>query len=257
MVAINFSRCVDLILANEGGYVDDPQDLGGATNLGITRATLSAYRGRAVTKDEVRALRIGEAKTIYRRNYWNAVSADDLPAGLDLAVFDCAVNSGAKRAALLLQQALGVKQDGIIGPITLEAAAAARRVVETIARYDELRLAFLARLPTFPRFGKGWRKRVETVEREALTLAASGPASAGSPSPMPQRSGTFMIDLKKILLNRPIWANLVGLASIGLSLFGIDTSGLDTAGLSDSILQVVAGASFIVSSVLHLRQRTS
>jgi lysozyme family protein len=256
MVAINFSHCIDLILSNEGGYVDDPQDPGGATNYGITRATLSAFRGRVVTKDEVRSLRVDEATTIYRQNYWNTVRADELPAGLDLAVFDCAVNSGPKRAALLLQQALGLKQDGIIGPVTLEAAAICR-VAETIARYDGLRLAFLARLTTFPTFGKGWRKRVETVERQALTLAASSPASAGSPSPMPQRSGTFMIAFKNILLNRPIWANLVGLASIALSLFGIDTSGLDTAGLSDSILQVVAGASFIVSSVLHLRQRAS
>jgi lysozyme family protein len=256
MVATNFSHCVNVVLAIEGGYVDDPQDPGGATNHGITLATLSAFRGGAVTKDEVRALGAGEAKTIYRQKYWNAVRAGDLPAGLDLAVFDCAVNSGPKRAGLLLQQALGVTQDGIIGPITLQAASACP-VPETIARYDGLRLAFLTRLSTFPTFGKGWRKRVETVEREALTLAASRPASAGPTSPIPQRSGTFMIDLKNILLSRAIWANLVGLASIALSLFGIDTSGLDTAGLSDSVLQVVAGASFIVSSVLHLRQRTS
>jgi lysozyme family protein len=256
MVATNFGRAIDLILTNEGGYVDDPRDPGGATNHGITLATLAAFRGQAVTKADVRALGLDEARAIYRRNYWSAIRAGDLPAGLDLAVFDCAVNSGPKRAVLLLQKALGVTEDGIIGAKTLQAAAACE-LAQTIERYDSLRLAFLAGLPTFPTFGKGWRTRVETIEREALLLAASQPASAGAPSQTPQRSGSIMINLKSILLNRSIWANLVGLASIALSLFGIDTSGLDAAGLSDSVLQVVAGASFIVSSILHLRQQNA
>ncbi|MBX3537397.1 MAG: glycoside hydrolase family 108 protein [Chelatococcus sp.] len=253
MVATNFQKAVDHVLASEGGYVDHPQDPGGATNLGITRATLGRFRGREVSKAEVRALGLTEATAIYRQDYWRAVQADALPSGVDFVVFDCAVNSGPRRAILILQEALGVSRDGLIGPVTLRAAGTTEPTA-LIERYSALRLAFLGRLPTASVFGNGWRKRIAAVQRNALAMASSA-----APDPLSSKNEEYgqMGNLRTILLSRPIWANLVGLASIMLSLAGLDTTGLDTAGFSDALLQVIAGGSFIASSVLQLRRRNT
>ncbi|CAH1656838.1 Lysozyme family protein [Hyphomicrobiales bacterium] len=253
MVATNFQKAVDHILASEGGYVDHPRDPGGATNLGITLATLARFRGREVSKAEVQALARSEATAIYRQDYWKAVQADALPGGVDFAVFDCAVNSGPRRAILILQEAVGVVRDGIIGPATLRAAGAAEPVA-LINRYCALRLAFLGRLPTASVFGNGWRKRVAAMQGTAVAMA-----SAGARHPLSSKNEEHepMVNMRMILLSRPIWANLVGLASIMLSLAGLDTSGLDSAGFSDALLQVIAGGSFIASSVFQLRRRNT
>ena len=99
MTAANFDRALTAVLRHEGGYVDHPSDPGGATNLGVTRATLAQWRGRAVSKAEVKALTRAEAAKIYRALYWDEIAGDALPAGLDFAVFDYCVNSGPGRAA--------------------------------------------------------------------------------------------------------------------------------------------------------------
>ena len=108
MASTSFPGAVALVLAHEGGFVDHAHDPGGATNLGITRATLEQARGGPASRAEVRRLSVGEAKTIYRRFYWDPIRADDLPAGLDLAVFDFAVHSGPGRSVKSLQAVLGV-----------------------------------------------------------------------------------------------------------------------------------------------------
>jgi lysozyme family protein len=97
-----------LVLNHEGGYVDHPKDPVGATNLGVTIGTLSGWLGRKATKAEVKALTVKDVAPIYRHNYWDKVRGKDLPAGLDYAVFDFAVNSGPFKAASSLQTILGV-----------------------------------------------------------------------------------------------------------------------------------------------------
>jgi len=124
----------------------------------------------------VRRLTRTEALPIYRRLYWDAVRADDLPPGLDLATFDLAVNSGPSRAVRMLQTALGVEADGIVGPVTSKAAREADPA-ETIRRLTRSRLGFLSRLAAWPVFGRGWRRRVLSIEREALRLASLSPSS--------------------------------------------------------------------------------
>ena len=142
-----------------------------------------AARGRPVSVAEVRALTRVEAGAIYRRLYWATVKAEGLPAGLDLAVFDLAVNSGPGRAARLLQRALGLLEDGVIGPKTLDAVAS-RDPAATVRALTRERLGFLGRLPTWKTFGRGWRRRVEDVEAEALRLAAAArPADPAKPMP--------------------------------------------------------------------------
>jgi len=170
--SLSFQSAVALVLRHEGGFVHHPSDPGGATNFGITRETLSRSRGRQASVEDIRRLDREEAASIYRGLYWKAVRADELPLGLDLAVFDLAVNSGPKRAVTMLQNALAIEADGLIGPLTIKAANRAD-AAETIRRLTKARLGFLFRLATWPVFGRGWRRRVLAVEQEALRLAAS------------------------------------------------------------------------------------
>lgn len=200
MASSSYDRAVAHVLASEGGYVDHPSDPGGATNRGITLATLSRWRGRHVTRDEVKGLSEAEARQIYRRFYWDRVRGDELPAGLDLAVFDFAVNSGDARAARMLQGLLGLPEDGLIGPKTVAAALAADSAA-TIRNLTRARLDFLSRLDTWPVFGKGWRKRVLSVEAEALAMVGTGapPPPDVEPVPSSPASGGFFVALKALL----------------------------------------------------------
>lgn len=166
----NFKPCLDHVLKHEGGWADHPKDPGGATMKGVTIGTFAQYKGRNVTKAELRAISDYDLLAIYRRNYWDKVRGDDLPAGLDLVAFDAAVNSGPARGARWLQEALGVKADGKIGPETLAFARAAN-VTVTIDRACDIRLGFLQRLKTWPTFGKGWGRRVAEVRAEAKRMA--------------------------------------------------------------------------------------
>jgi lysozyme family protein len=110
-------------------------------------------------------------KSLYRRKYWDKIQGDLLPTGLDHAVFDFAVNSGPGRAAKYLQELIGTKADGFIGPQTLTLLAQ-KDPKQVVADYNAKRQAFLEGLPTFSTFGKGWTRRVSEVTQEALALTA-------------------------------------------------------------------------------------
>lgn len=248
MARASFAAALKLILRHEGGYVDHPLDPGGATNRGITRATLAGYRGRPVSKAEVMALSETEAGNIYRTLYWNAVRGDELPAGVDLVVFDAAVNSGPGRAARWLQMALALQPDGAVGPSTISAArqSEARRL---IAQFSHQRLGFLQRLGTWRAFGRGWARRVRETESAALALA--GPERV-APQTNRRKETIPVTDTKTLLTSKTLWSNLIGLSAVMLSIFGIDASGIDHDGLSQAIPQVVAGLSFIASSAFRI-----
>lgn len=155
----NLERSLALTFHHEGGYVNNPNDPGGPTNWGITQATLSAYRKRKVSASEVRTLGKAEATQILKEMYWDPIRGDDLPNGLDYAVFDFCVNSGPARAAKELQEILEVAPDGIIGLKTLAAIKGFR--VETLIRnYVDARMEYLQSLRTWKTFGRGWTRRV-------------------------------------------------------------------------------------------------
>ncbi|MFD2248972.1 lysozyme family protein [Pseudochelatococcus lubricantis] len=171
MVASNFDLVLPRVLAHEGGLVDHPRDPGGRTNKGITQRVFDAFRRRKSSPTRaVDHITDAEAKEIYKRQYWDAIRGDDLPAGVDYAVFDYAVNSGPAQAAKDLQRAISESADGAIGQRTIDATygKSGQIIIDDLC---DRRLAFLRRLKTFGAFGKGWTRRVEGVRKAASSMA--------------------------------------------------------------------------------------
>ena len=199
----NFERCLAITLAHEGGWADHPKDPGQATMKGVTIGTYAQFKGRKVTKDELRNISDADLRTIYRRNYWDKVRGDDLPAGLDLVAFDGAVNSGPSRGARWLQHGVGALPDGKIGPETVRAATITN-AAQAVGRACDARLSFLRSLKTWATFGKGWSSRVEDIRAKAIGMArhvretpetltrptphVNAPPVAPSPAPAPRFS---------------------------------------------------------------------
>lgn len=165
----NWEAAFAAVLESEGGYVNHPLDPGGITNLGVTKRAWEAYVGREVDEATMRGLTPEMVKPFYKKRYWDRVRGDDLPAGVDYAAFDFAVNSGPSQASRYLQMIVGVPVDGIIGPQSLEAIRAAPPD-EIINALCDMRLDFLKRLPTWKTFGRGWRRRVSEVEEKATSM---------------------------------------------------------------------------------------
>jgi lysozyme family protein len=166
----NFDKCFALVIADEGGFVDHPKDPGGMTNLGVTRRSWENYLNRDVTEMEMRGLTPDAIKPFYKAMYWDKIKGDQLPAGVDYAAYDLAVNSGTGRAARYLQEIAGVFADGVIGPKSIEAIKACDpdQMIDALC---DMRLAFLKRLTTFDTFGKGWTRRVAGVKAKATSMA--------------------------------------------------------------------------------------
>lgn len=162
----NFPAALALVLQSEGGFVNHKFDPGGMTNLGVTRNVWKEWVKRDVDEAEMRALTPELVAPLYKANYWDACKCDDLPRGVDYAVFDSAVNMGPGRAAKLLQTALGVTADGSIGRATIAAATAADPV-ELLEAFSLGKEAFYQSLATFQTFGKGWLNRVAHVHDAA------------------------------------------------------------------------------------------
>ena len=158
----NFDACMAEVFKYEGGYVNDQHDPGGETYLGISK--------RSYPKEDIRNMTRARAAQIYRRDFWDKLRCDELPAGLDLVAFDAAVNSGPSRGAKWLQQALGVAVDGKVGLATI-GAAKNTYTPAAVLRAVGFRRAFLKTLPTWERYKNGWTKRLDSVEAVASAMA--------------------------------------------------------------------------------------
>lgn len=160
-----FDIAMKFTLKWEGGYNDIPEDPGGETNFGIAK--------RSHPEVDIKNLTEEKAKEIYRKDYWNKISGDNLPPSVALAVMDYAVNSGVSRSAKTLQKIVGAVADGAIGPATL------KKVVAAVEKKGELgvaqdvvmeRVGFLCKLvkskPEMSVFLHGWMKRTHQCMAE-------------------------------------------------------------------------------------------
>jgi len=162
----NYAQALKQVLKYEGGYVDHPKDPGGPTNKGVTQAVYDTWRkSKDLSTQSVRNISDSEVATIYKNLYWDRISGDYLPSGVDFAVFDYAVNSGVSRAARTLQSIVGVTQDGVVGPETIEAAKTYVAMAVT-----NKRLAFMQSLSIWSTFGKGWSARIADVKAQIVAL---------------------------------------------------------------------------------------
>lgn len=181
-MALAFEQVLPRLDESEGGYVNNRRDPGGKTNRGVIQRVYDAFRdNKGKIRRSVRYITQDEVHEIYREQYWDRVRGDDLPAGLDYAVFDYAVNSGPIRAVKSLQKVLRVRADGAIGAVTMRAIRS-RPVSDLINALCDRRRSFLQRLRHWKYFGRGWTARVMRVRRDALEMAATA-APAAAPTP--------------------------------------------------------------------------
>jgi len=167
-----FDECFEMLMVHEGGFVNHPEDPAGATNWGVTKGTMQQYLGRHVSMGEMKALTHEDVKPIYKTMYADKVCFDKLPDGLNWAVLDWAVNSGTGRAAKALQKLVGAKQDGAIGPKTLQAVMN-HDPAELIDKLHDSRQKFYEGLSHFKTFGKGWTRRNQETREQSHKMVGS------------------------------------------------------------------------------------
>lgn len=153
---MTFDEAFDVVIGHEGGYVNDPRDPGGETRYGISK--------RAYPTEDIANLTLDRARFLYKRDYWDRIRADEMPAAWRLPMFDTAVNMGTGTAVRMMQDALGVMVDGVIGPRTLAALQAADN--RKLARFHARRVKRYSELPTFGVYWDGWLTRAFVTAME-------------------------------------------------------------------------------------------
>lgn len=148
---MNFDSAFELLIGHEGGYVNNPADPGGETRFGISK--------RSYPGEDIKAMTLARAKTIYLRDFWAPAGCDGVPPAVRFDLFDMAVNSGVRAAIKCLQGAAGCPQDGVLGPKTLQAVGTLDGA-KLVARFNGARLQFMTDLPAWASFGKGWARRI-------------------------------------------------------------------------------------------------
>lgn len=164
-----FLKAFTNLIGVEGGFTDNPKDdgnwTGGKQGSGMLKGTKYGIAASSYPHLDIPNLTLEQAQEVYYKDFWMPCKADKLPFPIANALFDCAVNSGVKTAAKLLQRACGIAEDGVIGEITLKIASKE----DTLIAFLTARAMFYARLAKFELFGKGWMKRLFIVHQQSVT----------------------------------------------------------------------------------------
>ena len=155
---MTFDECFAKLIGHEGELSNHPADKGGLTKYGISQ--------RAYPQLDIAALTLQDVRELYKRDFWDRAQCDRLHPALAFQVFDGAVNSGIGNSIRWLQEAGGVAVDGVVGPLTLRKVGDMEPSI-IIARYNGVRLKFMASLSTFDVFGRGWARRIAANLMEA------------------------------------------------------------------------------------------
>lgn len=234
-----FDDCMAEVLPHEGGYVNHKADPGGETNFGISK--------RSYPQEDIRGLTVARAKELYRRDFWAKIRGDELPAGIDLATLDPAINSGVSRGVKWMQTALSVPADGQMGPQTIKAARGANPV-EAIQRACAARMGFLRGLKTWGTFGKGWSRRVAAIEAAGVRMAL---AAHGAPVRETLAAEAKRADTKaKTEAGKATGGAVAGGSSISLA-------DLPDWGLAVAAVLVVVLVVILIGNMRHERERAA
>ena len=168
----NFEKCMEMLLVHEGGYVNHPSDPGGMTNLGVTKKTYDNHHGTDIDEEGMRNLTVEDVMPIYRTNYWERCRYQDLPSGVDWAVFDWAVNSGREGQSRLSRGPWERLRMVLIGPHTMMCVKD-EEPAQIINRMAVHRDSFYRSLSTFDKFGRGWIRRNDETREQALHMGQS------------------------------------------------------------------------------------
>lgn len=243
-----YTRAMKGIRISEGGYSNHPKDPGGATNYGIIQTVYDHYRAsKKLAKQSVRLISEAEVSDIYKTRYADKVRYDELPAGIDYATLDGAVNSGVSRGAKWLQAALGVSSDGIVGAGTISAAAKAD-AIKTIKSMCAKRMSFLRGLTIFSTFGKGWTSRVARVEAESVSMAMEARGISAKSLPIALQAEAAHASEKA----RTATAGVAG-SGTAAATSSVSTDWSNLAGL-ESILLVGAAVGLVVLAVYFIHR---
>ena len=154
---MNFDASFEKLIGHEGGYTAGKGDPGGETRYGVSK--------RSYPDEDIANLTLERAKAIYKRDFWDRAQCDKLPQALAFQVFDAAVNSGIGQSIRFLQRAVGVADDGQLGPLSI-AAIQRRDTAELVARFNAERLEFMTKLSVWDTFGRGWARRIAANLKE-------------------------------------------------------------------------------------------
>ncbi|WP_427145174.1 glycoside hydrolase family 108 protein [Rhizobium pisi] len=251
MTAANYLPTMHEVSINEGGWSDHPDDPGGATMKGIIQREYDAFRKRKGRPlQSVRYITDDEVAEIYRSQYASKVRFDDLPAGVDYATLDGAINSGVSRGSKWLQGALGVKTDGVIGNQTVSAAVASD-AVKTIKKMCGARSSFLHGLSTFKVFGKGWSARVARVEATSVAMAQK--SRGAQPSGI---AASALIESESAKKNSTSASGTAGASALGSGTSATQVDWTHLTGTQSLILIAVVLGGIALAAYLFHRSRT-
>jgi len=162
-----FGISLQVLFEREGNFSNLPHDE--VTNHGVTLPTWQEYVGHPVSIEEMRELSVEDVAPLYRTQFWDRCSCDNMPIGVDAYLFDFAVNSGVHAACTVLQKIVGVMSDGTIGRLTIAACASMNRTT-LLEQLHQARWQFIEKVPNFALYGKGWLNRITIVHRFCIHL---------------------------------------------------------------------------------------
>jgi len=160
---MTFKEAFERLIGHEGKFQNDPRDRGnwtsGVVGQGLNKGTKYGISAMTYPGEDIENLTLGRAEELYLRDFWGPAGCDAVPEAVRFDLFDMAVNSGVSRAIKTLQLAVGVDDDGRLGPITLQAIQS-MPALRFVTRFNGHRLQFMSALPTWPSFGRGWANRI-------------------------------------------------------------------------------------------------
>lgn len=163
MSKLTFDQAFDRLIGHEGKFTNDSRDRGNWTTGIIGKGQLKGtkYGISAMTYPmlDIKNLTLAQAKDIYKRDWWDALNAKNIDSAIIFQVWDFAINAGMATAKRKLQSAVGVADDGIIGPISLKAVNDAD-LNDVLMKFNAERLTYYTKLSTWTTYGKGWTNRV-------------------------------------------------------------------------------------------------